>query len=264
MSVDLGLSDRVVAVTGGSAGIGLATVRLLHGEGALLATCARDGERLVKAVADAGLDGGRVLARSCDVRDEQSVQAFVSAIEERFGRLDGLVNNAGRSMMKRLADTSAAEWWAELELKLGGILHPTSAALPLLRRSDAAAVVNVNAVLAVRPEPALAATSAARAAALNLSKTLAAELAGDGIRVNSVCLGLIGTDQWRRRYERADTELDYGSWQHQLARDRGITLGRFGTPDEVAAVIAFLLSPRSSYLTGTAIDVAGGIGGHIH
>lgn len=262
--MDLGLTDRVVVVTGGSSGIGLATLRMLHGEGALLATCARDGDRLAKAIADAGLNDSRILARSCDVRDERSVRSFIQSVEQRFGRLDGLVNNAGGSRMRRLAETTADEWRDELELKLGGILHPTYAALPLLRRSDAAAVVNVNALLAVRPEPALAATSAARAGALNVSRTLAEELAGDGIRVNSLCLGLIDTGQWRRRYERADTELDYSSWQRKLSSERGIPLGRFGTADEVASVIGFLISQCSSYLTGATVDVSGGIGRHIH
>lgn len=262
--MDLGLTDRVVVVTGGSAGIGLATVRALHEEGALLATCARDGDRLAKALASAGLDGDRVLASSCDVRDQEAVRRFVATVDSRFGGLDGLVNNAGKALMKPLADTTAADWHVELELKFAGLLNPTLAALPLLRRSDLAAVVNVNAVLAVRPEPALAATSAARAGVLNLSRSLAEEVAADGIRVNSVCLGLIDTGQWRRRYEAAGTDVDYLSWQRRIAGDRGIALGRFGTPDEVAAVITFLLSPRCSYVTGTAIDVAGGIGRHIH
>lgn len=262
--MDLGLTDRVVAVTGGSAGIGLATVRTLHDEGALLATCARDGDRLAKALADAGLPSSDVFARSCDVRDERAVHDFISAVADRFGRLDGLVNNAGGSRMKRLTDTTAAEWRDELELKLAGILHPTLAARSMLRHSEAAAVVNVNALLAVQPEPALAATSAARAGALNLSRTMAEELATEGIRINSICLGLVDTDQWRRRYQQSGTDLDYESWQRQLATERRVTLGRFGTPAEVAAVIAFLLSPRSSYLTGAVIDVAGGLGRHIH
>ena len=159
--MDLQLADRVVLVTGGSSGIGLATLQLLHQEGALLATCARAGDRLSTVVAESGFDRDRILVVPCDVRDPVGVQGLVRAIEARFGRLDGLVNNAGRSLMRRLGDTGPDDWREELELKFGSVLNPTTAALPLLQRSPAGSIVNINAILSVQPEPALAATSAA-------------------------------------------------------------------------------------------------------
>jgi NAD(P)-dependent dehydrogenase (short-subunit alcohol dehydrogenase family) len=262
--MDLFLRDRVVFVTGGSSGVGLATLRLLHEEGALVATCARDGDRLVGAIADVGIPADRVLAQACDVREEPAVQSVFDAVRERFGRLDGLVNNAGQSRMKRLAEATDDDWRDELELKFASVLRPTLAALPLLRRSPAPAIVNVNALLAIQPEPRLITTSAARAGVLNLSHSMAGEFAESGIRVNSVCLGLIDTGQWRRRYEESGSDADYADWLQQLATDRGIRLGRLGRADEVAAAIVFLLSPCASYITGAAIDVAGGAGRGLH
>ncbi|POX57178.1 short chain dehydrogenase [Streptomyces sp. Ru71] len=257
--MDLGLADRTVLVTGGSSGVGLATVRALLDEGAHVATCGRDADRLAKAAARLGA-GDRLLTGVCDVRDADAVTAFVERAAAHFGRLDGLVNNAGQSRMKRLDDTDAEDWRDELELKFTGVLNPLAAARPHLRGSDAAGVVNVNAVLAKQPEPRLITTSAARAGILNLSKSLATELAPEGIRVNSVCLGLIDTGQWTRRHAAAHTGLSYEDWQAELAADRGVALGRLGRAEEVAYAIVTLLSPRASYITGTAIDVCGGVG----
>ncbi|MGW7068249.1 SDR family oxidoreductase [Streptomyces sp. NPDC054855] len=257
--MDLGLSDRTVLVTGGSSGVGLATVRALLDEGARVATCGRDAGRLAEAAA--GLGGGdRLLTGVCDVRDADAVRAFTERAADTFGSLDGLVNNAGQSRMKGLAESTAEDWRDELELKFAGVLNPLHAARPHLAVSDAASVVNVNAVLAKQPEPRLITTSAARAGILNLSKSLATELAPEGIRVNSVCLGLIDTGQWTRRHAAADSGLSYEDWQAELAADRGIALGRLGRAEEVAYAIVALLSPRASYTTGTSIDVCGGVG----
>ncbi|MCX5534594.1 SDR family oxidoreductase [Streptomyces sp. NBC_00006] len=254
--MDLGLADRTYVVTGGSSGVGLATVRALLDEGANVATCGRDADRLKKLGTHE-----RLFTATCDVRDADAVRGFVAASAQAFdGRIDGLVNNAGQSRMKRLDDTTEDDWRDELELKFAGVLNPLQAAREYLRTSDTASVVNVNAVLAKQPEPRLITTSAARAGILNLSKSLSQELASDGIRVNSVCLGLIDTGQWTRRHAAADSGMSYEDWQAELAADRGVSLGRLGRAEEVAYAIVALLSPRASYITGTAIDVCGGVG----
>lgn len=258
--MDLGLADRTIVVTGGSSGVGLATVRALLDEGARVATCGRDAGRLAEAAAGLGAASGRLLTGVCDVRDAGAVRGFVRRTAEEFGGIDGLVNNAGQSRMKGLDDSTAEDWRDELELKFAGVLHPLQAARPHLAASGAASVVNINAVLAKQPETRLITTSAARAGILNLSKSLSAELAGDGIRVNSVCLGLVDTGQWTRRHAAADSGLSYEDWQAELAGDRGIALGRLGRAEEVAYAVVALLSPRASYITGTAIDVCGGVG----
>ncbi|MEU0223868.1 SDR family oxidoreductase [Streptomyces sp. NPDC006284] len=259
--MDLGLADRTVMVTGGSSGVGLATVRALLAEGARVATCGRDADRLAKAAAHLGAGPDRLYTGVCDVRDAAAVRDFTErAAAHLGGRLDGLVNNAGQSRMKTLDETTEADWRDELELKFAGVLHPLAAARAHLRDSDAAAIVNVNAVLAKQPETRLITTSAARAGILNLSTSLARELAPEGIRVNSVCLGLVDTGQWTRRHAAADSGLTYEEWQAEIAADRGIALGRLGRAEEVAYAIVSLLSPRASYITGTSIDVCGGVG----
>ncbi|GAB2737441.1 SDR family oxidoreductase [Salinifilum aidingensis] len=258
--MDLGFTGRAVVVTGASSGVGLATARMLLAEGARVAACARDGDRLERALGGAD---GTLHTAACDVTDEAAVRAFVEQVAERFGGVDGVVNNAGRSLMARAEETGAQQWRDEFDLKICGVLHLVRAALPWLRRSDAGAVVNVNAILARQPEPRLAATSAARAALLNLTKTLASDLAADAVRVNSVCLGLIDTGQWRRRHEESDSALDFTDWSAELAADRGIPLGRLGTAEEVAYAVASLLSPRASYITGSSLDVGGGIARHV-
>jgi len=261
--VDLKLGDRTVIVSGASSGVGLATARMLLAEGANVAGCARDLPGLQAAFAALGADSERVFLQAADVTDRGEVESFVDAVVGRFGDVDGLVCNAGRSLMAHLADTTDEQIREELELKVFGSWNLVRAARTALARSDSGAVVNVNAILSRQPESRLAVTSAARAALLNLTRSMAEELAAEGTRVNSVLLGLVDTGQWRRRFEAAGTNLDFEAWSAQIAAERGICLGRFGTPEEVAFAIVTLLSPLSGYTTGSSIDVGGGVGRYL-
>jgi NAD(P)-dependent dehydrogenase (short-subunit alcohol dehydrogenase family) len=257
--MDLGLRDKVALITGGSAGIGLATARTFLAEGARVAICARGEARLDAAVATLrAIPGAQVYARVCDVRQPDQVAAWVDGAAAALGGVDALVNNAGQGRFLTFRDTTDEQWRHELDLKFFSIIHPVRAAYPHLRARGGAIVV-VNAVLARQPEPHMVPTSAARAGVLNLTRSLADEFAPDGIRVNSVTLGTIESEQWRRRYREAGVALTEAEWLAQQATARHIPLGRFGRPEEVAGTIVFLCSRQAGFITGAAVDVAGGV-----
>jgi NAD(P)-dependent dehydrogenase (short-subunit alcohol dehydrogenase family) len=263
--MDLGLQDKVAVVTGGTSGIGLATARLFLEEGAAVAICGRDEARL--AAAKSSLLGNapdtELLAVPCDVLDKDAVGRFVAAVEQWRGRCDILVNNAGQARMSTFADTTDDAWREELELKFFSQIYPVRAFKPLLDKSDAAAILAVNSLLAYQPEPYMVATAAARAGAQSLVKSLAGEFA-PRIRVNSVLLGLIDSGQWERRFvARKDLAQTREEWFAEVARSRHIPMERLGEPDEVARAIAFLCSPAAGFITGAQLEISGGTSRHI-
>ena len=196
--------------------------------------------------------------------DPAQVERFRDVVVGRFGATDILINNAGQSRHSTFAETSDQDWRDEFELKFFSVIHPVRAFEALLERSDCGAIVCVNALLSRQPETRLVATSAARAGLLNLTKSLSAELAPKGIRVNSILLGLVDSGQWSRRYDQQpDRSISRADWLARLARDRDIPLGRLGRPSEPAAAIVFLASPTASYTTGAALDVSGGQARHV-
>ena len=255
--MDLELSDRVVMVTGGSDGLGRALCRRLVAEGTGVALCGRDPDKLAATEAELEDRGGKVLAVQCDVTDPEQLERFLAVTIERFGRLDGLVNNAGRAAAMTVAETSDDDWDADLSLKLYAAIRLTRLALPHLAASDQASIVNVLAIAGKAPGARSSPTSVARAAGLALTKSLSKELGPEQIRVNAVLIGLIESGQWIRMATASGAEV--GDLYEQLARGSDIPLGRVGRAEEFGDLVAYLLSARSSYVTGTAINLDGGL-----
>lgn len=260
------IEGRVAVVTGGSSGIGYATLELLLEEGANVAFCGRNATRLAEAETHlkARYPAERIMSFVCDVLEQEQVDAFAAEVKTRFGSLDMLINNAGQGFVSHYAETPRDAWLNETRLKLFGVINPVNTFLPMLENSDIASVTCVNSLLALQPEEHMIATSAARAALLNMTLTLSKELIEKGIRVNSILLGMVESGQWRRRFaERSDKSETWENWIRKLAERRGIPMKRLGYPEEAARALLFLASPMASFTTGSTIDVSGGFNRHL-
>jgi NAD(P)-dependent dehydrogenase (short-subunit alcohol dehydrogenase family) len=255
--MDLRLAGRVVLVTGGSDGLGAALVRTLAAEGARVAFCGRDEARL-RAVAEQSADGaGEVLPVVADVRDPAALGRFVDAATDRWNAVHALVNNAGASSAGPFEQQGDDVWQADLDLKLHAAIRACRLVLPLLREAGGGAIVNSLSVTARAPGAASMPTSVTRAAGLALTKALSKEFGPDRVRVNAVLVGLVRSGQWERIAARQGVPVD--ELYERMGTGSGIPLGRLGYAEEFADLVTFLVSDRAAYLTGTAINLDGGL-----
>jgi NAD(P)-dependent dehydrogenase (short-subunit alcohol dehydrogenase family) len=251
--MDLELSERSFLITGGTDGLGLALARRLVHEGAHVAVCGRDADRLSRAQSLLGEDA---LCFEADVTIEHQLDNFIGAALSRFGRLDGAVNNAGRSAGTSVASSNDQTWRDDYELKVVSALHVARKVLPALEETKGA-ILNVLAISARTPNVNSTPTAASRAAGLALTKSLANEVGPRGIRVNAVLIGLIESGQWERLAKNSNVEMV--AFYEKMAEGSKIPLGRIGRAEEFADLATFLLSPRASYITGVALSIDGGL-----
>lgn len=253
--IELGLENKVAIITGGSEGLGKAAALKLAAEGAKVAIVARRAAPL-QALAEElkQVSGVEHLTIAGDVTNALDCQRAVDAVLARWGRVDILLNNAGTSSANAFEDVTDEGWAADWELKVLGAIRMIRLVLPTMKAQRDGRIVNISTVGGKAPRANSLPTSVSRAAGLNLTKSLANQLAADNIRVNAICIGLVQTPQIDRLAGANDGTDPY----EKLARR--IPLGRVATPAEFADLFAFLVSDRASYITGTAINFDGGTG----
>lgn len=257
--MDLGLTNRVALVTGASSGLGLAIARELAAEGASVAMVARRENELKQLAAEiAGNTKRRVLPVPGDLADPNEPARIVKAAADVLGPIDILVANAGGPPSTAFADTTEAQYQAAINLNLVASIRLAHATVPGMRQRKWGRVIFLSSMAAKQPIVGLLLSNTARAGLLGFAKTLASEVAKDGVCVNTVLPGHFDTPRAielaRMRSEREGKSLD----DLMRARTGGIPMGRSGDPKEFAAVVTFLASERASFLTGTAIQVDGG------
>ncbi len=259
--MDLGVAGKVAFITGGSDGIGKAAATTLAAEGAKVAIIARTQSKLDAAVADIKAESGSddVIGVSTDVRDESSVKAAIDSVVSKFGGLDILVNNAGTSSASRLEDMTNEQLEEDLRLKVFGAVYCMRNALPHLRKSSGPAVVNTTTPGGKAAAPGSQPTSLSRASGISLTKAWSKEFAAEGIRVNTVCVGVLKSGQHRTRWEAMNAkDSSYSLEDHWASIGANVPMARIGEAREAGDAIAFLCSERASYITGASLNVDGG------
>ena len=252
--MDLGLTGRVVVVTGGSRGIGFAAAQALVAEGAHVVVCARRAEQLQRAVEQlriAAVNGASAEGVIADVSSEAGVATVIDAAVATFGRLDVLVNNVGLAKGADLESTTDADWQDAFDQTLFPAIRASRLAVPHMRKQGGGAIVTVSSIFG-RESGGRMTYNAVKAAEISLTKSLAQQLAKDQIRVVSVAPGSIlfeGGSWWKR------VQADPKGMAEFVARE--LPFGRFGKPDEIGAAIAFLASPKASWVSGTTVVVDG-------
>lgn len=259
--MNLGLQDKVAIVLAASKGLGRASAEALAAEGARVVIGSRNSEQLAQTARDIHeKTGSAVLAVPTDVTKPNDLEAIVEATVREFGRIDILVNNAGGPPPGTFEQFGDAQWEAAFQLNLLSNVRMVRLVLPHMRQLQKGRIINIVSTSVKVPIDGLLLSNAIRTGVVGLAKTLSIELAPANITVNNVCPGRILTDRIRQT-TRLPEKVQQGMSEEEVLREaaRDIPLGRVGKPEELAALVAFLASEQAGYITGTTIQVDGGL-----
>lgn len=258
--MDLGLSDKSAVVLASTTGLGFAVARALAGEGARVAISGRKPERLQSALDALQAHGARVWGETLDVTDLPALGAHLTRARERFGAVDILVINAGGPPAATAGGVTLESLDSAYLLLLKSAVHAVRTVLPWMRARRWGRIIGMTSIAVREPIPDLALSNTMRAGLTGYLKSLADEVAADGILVNTVCTGAFATDRLlgilARRAQAAGRSLE----EERRLAEQQIPVRRFGKPEEFGALVAFLASARASFLTGAAIPIHGGAG----
>ena len=258
--MDLGLKGRVAIVAAASKGLGRAVAEELAREGTHVAICARTASTLAETAAHISQTTSKeVFQQALDVTDSSAVASFVAAVEARFGRLDICVTNSGGPPSNPFKNTSAEDWRTALDQLLMSTIYFAKETLPRMQKNKWGRLITITSSAVKQPVDGLLLSNSVRAAVTGLSRTLANEYAADGITVNNVCPGFTRTARLDTLASTISARTGATPEEIFAGWEREIPAGRVGTPQEFAAVVAFLASERASYVNGTSIAVDGGL-----
>lgn len=257
--MDLGLKDKVALVAAASRGLGRAVAEELAAEGAGLVLCARDPATLAEtAAAIADTTGAHVLAVPADVTQVDQVERLIASGNERFGRIDILVTNAGGPPAGRFDQLSREQWEQASRLTLFSAIELARQVLPGMKERRWGRILNITSIAVKQPVDNLMLSNSLRAGLTGFARTLANEVAADGVTVNNILPGYTRTERLEELAEMMADKLGISAAEFRGKWEQEIPMRRLGEPREFAALAAFLVSERASYITGTSIQVDGG------